>query len=285
MKNLYLKFAFVISMILTIIACKEDDINPLTEYGGGESLVAFRNTTKQLGVTEDETTNYIDIVVDASTVVSNDRALTIQVNAEETTATPDMYSIVAATEMVPGDSHNGAVRVLGSYDAVPLGETFKLVLDLVSIEGGGIISESKNRFVVNIVKLCPVADDFMTGDYLMYTGSPCVYGDCFGDPQTVEIVNVGGTQRQFSANYLAQFGIGQPDMDFVFDLVCNELVVQDGQNTFLACTDIGLTIGTPDTPGVYNSSDDTFFELKFKDNIDGDCDAPPVEASVIFEKL
>jgi len=113
----------------------------------------------------------------------------------------------------------------------------------------------------------------------------------FGDPATVEIVNVSDTERSITVKYLANLDVGdvQPTMTFNFTLNCDGTVtVADDQDTNYNCggPNVALGQGTA-APTSYDMTDDSTIDIRFiEDQGSAMCvNAPLTEVVIRLTKL
>ncbi|MEM6720139.1 MAG: fibronectin type III domain-containing protein [Bacteroidota bacterium] len=113
----------------------------------------------------------------------------------------------------------------------------------------------------------------------------------FGDPATVEIVNVSDTERSITVKYLANLDVTnmQPTMTFNFTLNCDGTVtVAEDQDTNFECggPNVALGQGTA-TPASYNSVDDTTIDIRFVEDVGSAMcvNAPLTEVVIRLTKL
>ncbi|QHI38821.1 hypothetical protein IMCC3317_42210 [Kordia antarctica] len=113
----------------------------------------------------------------------------------------------------------------------------------------------------------------------------------FGDPATVEIVNVSDTERSITVKYLANLDIAgtQPTMTFNFTLNCDGTVsVANDQDTNFNCGGDNVLLGLgAATPTSFNMVDDTTIDIRFiEDTSSVTCtNAPMTEVVIRLTKL
>lgn len=182
-------------------------------------------------------------------------------------------------------------------DAIFGGDTFTTRLAVNLTDGrvfsvnnaGGIITggffNSPFQYVTPVV--CPVGPDEFIGDYTVVNNSPGVLGfNVFAEGGTVTMV-AGETSvdRNFDFIYLPDAGVGQPADTFLYQLVCNQVIVPPNQSTNLTCG-TGLTIGPAPSGdvGSYTTGDDSVFTIIFTDNVQSDCGEGPMDVMATFTK-
>lgn len=138
---------------------------------------------------------------------------------------------------------------------------------------------------------CLYDTKLFTGAYQMsYVEAPTgAFGATFGDEPplvTLEPLEGSKTRRKFKAVYLPQLGLGNDPMDFIIDLVCDKIVVNDNMAAGLACAS-GITIGsTKEKVSTFNVADDSTLIIHFTEfQKDGGCEAPPAVISIQLKKI
>ncbi|MGB0788402.1 MAG: hypothetical protein ACPGQR_02585 [Marinirhabdus sp.] len=197
-------------------------------------------------------------------------------------------------QITAGDFYN-AFNLMS--DDIFGGDTFTTRLALNLTDGrvysvdnaGGIITggffDSPYQYSTPVV--CPVEDDEFVGNYTVVSQTLGVLDyEVFDDEGVFELM-LGETSvdRTFDYVYLIDAGVGQGPVDFMFQLVCNTIVVPPGQNSGLQCSS-GLIIGPAPSGGLgsYTTGDDTTFMLLFTDNSDSDCGEAPKDVEAVFVK-
>ncbi|MFK7750426.1 MAG: fibronectin type III domain-containing protein [Kordia sp.] len=108
----------------------------------------------------------------------------------------------------------------------------------------------------------------------------------FGDPATVDIVNVSDTERSITVKYLSNLDVTgtQPTMTFNFTLNCDGTVtVTDDQDTNFNCGGANVLLGQGTaTPTSYNMVDDTTIDIRFvEDTGSAMCTNAPLSEVII----
>jgi len=204
-------------------------------------------------------------------------------------------------------------------EAIFGGDTFttRLVLNLTdgrvfsTDNAGGIITGGffASPFQYTTPVVCPVEEEFFTGDYNLEQITPTIFGYDTFDPDgggiIVELFNadqavdgdgngilaepgdaegMSSTQRAFDADYIAALGFGNT-LTYVMDFVCNDVFFPVSQNTGLTCTGGSLTLGPPTVdPAMYNFEDDSTFNFIFVDDEADDCGQGAPNVEVKFTK-
>ncbi len=150
--------------------------------------------------------------------------------------------------------------------------TTRLVLNLIdgrsftNTDANGNIASgsffrSPFRYITPVV--CPIGETEFIGEYVI-TNVVQADGDNLFSEGGIVLLEGGETsvERSFTAVVLGDLGLGQPATPFVFQLVCNEVIVADDQGTNLGCGG-SLTLGPPidGINGTYATGDDSTFEI------------------------
>ena len=137
-------------------------------------------------------------------------------------------------------------------------------------------------FTFNGTLTCPLPDADFSGEYaLSYVGDAT---EGFGIPfpeGTVTIKTIPGssTMRSFNLLYAPGQGGGFAVADFVFDFVCENVIVSDF-STGLACSagDISIVQGAPSAFDLTNDNEIILNIIEF--NTDGGCGIPPTPKTI-----
>uniref|UniRef100_UPI00404A89F5 hypothetical protein n=1 Tax=Flavobacterium sp. TaxID=239 RepID=UPI00404A89F5 len=276
MKKLILKSIFL-SFAAFLIGCQEDD--KVFNADGNETAYFFSSSIVSFPVSQDS--NSVDVSVGVTTRSSSSRTYSVAVNAEKTTATPDMYSIDNASLVIDANSFNGVMSITSNLDVLPEGETFALVLDLVATNGYPM--PSKDQVTISIFKSCPVPATSFVGSYLIAELTPYVDGPTLDDGSVVTVTAIAGSDlgRTFMTKNYPNYCT--PLRAFNFDLVCGDVIVRAEQPSTCACTAAGLFFGPATEPSTFDVNDDSYFELTFTNDVTGDCSAA-VQTTYSFTK-
>ncbi|WP_424989135.1 hypothetical protein [Flagellimonas sp.] len=150
-------------------------------------------------------------------------------------------------------------------DAFFGGDQFTIRFELVLTDGRrfsfddntGTITGSffSSPFLYTINVVCAVEEGLYTGTYTLTQDTPGVFPTTFQEGN-VEVTATSSTGRSIALIGYPQFG-GFP-LDFAFDLICNEVVVQE--------LDTGLTCTTGEPGLVYQAADDLTVEYNGQDD-------------------
>lgn len=162
----YFKIASLFLFAGLIASC-EDESKDILNPDGPQARVGFVDTTPNVPSFEDPALEFTYILeVGVTNRVNYDRAVTLQLNQELSTATPDQYTIDApSTYIIPAGQFTTSIKIIGHYDALEQGVKETLVFDLVSVQGQTSVEPLQTRSTVSIFRACPVVRDEFLGDY------------------------------------------------------------------------------------------------------------------------
>lgn len=129
----------------TFISCSEDDSNDI-----GNTSYLFLSTTTNLPVFEGQVSS-VDVKVGVTTKSDVDRVFSIEVDMDESTATPDQYSIPTTEVTIPAGSYSSTFKIFGNYDQLPVDETRTVVLKIK--DGVGAVG-GKSVNTVSLFRAC-----------------------------------------------------------------------------------------------------------------------------------
>ena len=281
MKNFLLKFSVAILFVTALSGCEEDVV--VWDSVNGGSISAFRTNIVDLPVS-DVGASFVDVTVDVTTVSDVDRAIALNVEATST-ATASQYSIDQATLIVPAGSYNGLIKInAGAFEAIPEGQTVKVVLTLTSVSESTVVA-TKSKVTVNIFRGCALTPGFLVGDYLLEEITPLVDGPTLesGTVRTISADPNNKFNRTFTTytfpNYCASSRV-----TFKFSLICGEVVIPAGNTGNCVCTSgAPYVFGSPITKGTYDPTDDSVVYLTFANDVTGNC-GPVVETTYKLTK-
>lgn len=283
MKTIYLKGLFLL-LIAALMSC-DDTEQTIFDNENGTSLVSFTDDTSNLEVIKDDE-GEVSIEIGVSTVSDQDRTVTVQVDEDRSTANPENYEIVNPQVTIPAGEYVSDLVVRGIDNSVEL-QRESIVLTFSAAEAD-LLSESSHS--ISIFEICPIEPDAFAGEYQLEQLTPINPDDgvLVFENQTVTLSPVEGasTKRSFEAVYLEALGIDQPATEVVFDLVCDEVLVDEALETGLGCGDGTITLGPGNVPASFNLLDDSSFELTLTEYVtDGGCGAAPYQVTFSLTKV
>lgn len=149
---------FIITLLafVALVGCSAED---QAKYDESQAFVAFKSNLYDLKVPINSS-NTVDLVLQASNKVSTARTYNVEIIAAETDANPATYSF-PATFTIPADSYTGVLTVTGTDNSLVDANVKKLTLKITGF--GGNESFDKDIVVVNIVEFCAVDINAFTG--------------------------------------------------------------------------------------------------------------------------
>ncbi|SDG41804.1 hypothetical protein [Psychroflexus sediminis] len=205
-----MKKILIILGFIGLISCEQ---NADPDIYQSESLTYFtESTSANYFVAPGQSEYRIQVgVTDASDV---DREFTVSVNEEETTASPNAYSLENTFTIEAGE-YIGEVVVNGNFDNVVDGES--IVIDLVEINGSSI-ADFDNQFELTFFRFCEYSQASLVGEWTLNSE--------FWD--TSYTVNIVAGEDEFT--YIAQDLYGPTGFPNTQDIIIN--VVQIDDTTF-----------------------------------------------------
>ena len=279
------KIIYLLIATVVFVSCDETE-SPV--FTGDKTLVYFAQNSVILDVVIDETGS-VEVPVNTTTLQDQDINVNIELVEDQTTANDENFSFENSA-VIPAGEYFGSFTVDGvdqSVETEPELITFR-------ITGADGFNFEETLVEVSIKQICPLDDgvDFL-GDYTLEQQTPIhpANGVLSFENQTVTLVNDGeteaSTRRAFEAVWIAGAGIGQPASLVSFDLSCNNVVMDDGIDTFLTCDgESNITLGRAETTGNYDESDDSSFTLILAEYVeDGGCGvSTPLETEFLLTK-
>lgn len=260
------KVLFLLSSIIFFSSCSETE-PVIYDPNNSQALVYFSRTNANLAI-EIDATGQLVLPINVSTLSTEDRTVTVEVDVDRSTADTQNYT-VATSVVIPAGEYFGNL-VIDGVDVTAETTPELLFLDIVSFSDATAVI-SPTTLEVSVFQFCPIAPGLFTGGYLMEELTPYVDGPTLNDGEVVTLVATSETGRRFATkNYPDYCGT---NMNFSFSLVCGEVIVAANQRSTCACTADGLFFGPATTPSTYDINDDTVFELTFTNDVTGDCSA------------
>ena len=242
----------------------------------GQSLVYFGIENSNLAI-EIGGTGEVVIPINVSTLSTEDRTVSVEL-LDVSTADPVNYSY-SPTVLIPAGEYSADLVISGTdITAETTPET--LVFKISNFSGANAVLGSKNH-EVSVFQFCPIPQDKFVGNYLIEETTPFVDGPTLSNNTVVAVQFVSQTQRKFSTKNYPNYC--QPFMTFNFNLVCNEVIVPNGQRSTCGCTAAGLFFGPSIISSTYNVSDDSIFYITFSNDNTENC-GPVSQTTYKFTK-
>lgn len=262
----------ILLLSLIVFSCGDHE-DVIYDPSTSTTFAFFNSQSTALEVLINESAS-AEITVGASTLSSTDRTLTLAIDEELTTASPDMYSF-STSVTIPANEYFGSFTVTAIDNGLTV-DPVNLVLRIESVSDGGDVSSAVHS--ISMVETCPVASDFAVGTYTLTHVSGGVaaagFAPALGDGVDVELVNgESSTERIFNVKCYPSFGFSNPAADFSFNLVCEAVVangIVPGQASGVGCGG-SITFGPGDMNGSYDVSDDSVITLIFNEDTENIC--------------
>ncbi|WP_291867187.1 hypothetical protein [Maribacter sp.] len=182
---------------------------------------------------------------------------------EETTAGADTYTV--GSIVVPANSYTGTLTIEGVDNNLTT-EPKALVVQVsksADLVGAG-------NLTISIFQVCPVDETLFTGMYLIEQVSTFLAGSTLSHNTVVELKR-DGLARSFETFNFPNFC--STTNTFVFNLVCNEIVVPFQFNN-CNCGDGVDYFGPAEVNAIYSLDNDEVFEVVFSDDTKLNCGIP-----------
>ena len=244
------KVLFLLSSIIFFSSCSETE-PVIYDPNNSQALVYFSRTNANLAI-EIDATGQLVLPINVSTLSTEDRTVTVEVDVDRSTADTQNYT-VATSVVIPAGEYFGNL-VIDGVDVTAETTPELLFLDIVSFSDATAVI-SPTTLEVSVFQFCPIAPGLFTGGYLMEELTPYVDGPTLNDGEVVTLVATSETGRRFATkNYPDYCGT---NMNFNFSLVCGEVIVAANQRSTCACSADGLFFGPATTPSTYDINDVT----------------------------
>lgn len=264
-------------------SCGDEEV-VIFDVDNGQTLGAVTNGAEQTLPVPDTGDTAI-IRVGVTTVSNTDRAVSISVNQELTTAAPAEYTIDPASLVIPAGEYEAEIRIDANFDAIPETGVTSLVVNIDDIQGADIL-EGQLTHQVNFFRFCPFQNGAtFTGDYQLEMLATGIF-----DSETlangVVSVSQGATVADRSFSVVPYPGLGTFDpFTFSFSLICGEVVVVPVESIGVGCGG-GNAVGPSATVvSTYDETDDSEFIINFVDDVRAQCQGVSYEVSFRLTKI
>jgi hypothetical protein len=257
------KIVLLLTSVL-VLSCN-DNQPPIYDGVNGQTLVYFENSTSNLPI-EIDADGSVTIPINASTISTVDRTVTVELVTDDSTADPQNYSF-SPTVVIPAGSYTGNLVVNGTD--VTAETDIELLVFKIKDFSDAKASKSSLNHQVSVFQFCPIPEDKFVGNYLIEETTPFVDGPTLSHNTVVNVQRISETERKFSTRNYPNYCT--PFRDFFFNLVCNNVVVLDDQQSTCNCTAAGLFFGPATTASIYDVNDDSVFFLTFTNDKTADC--------------
>ncbi|UZH54266.1 hypothetical protein JRG66_09680 [Salinimicrobium tongyeongense] len=158
MKNKIFKLSTLVLLAVAFVGCEEDPL--IYDVNNGQTLAEFSSSSGSIPVAEEGGSTTVEVAV--STRSSSDRSIEVEIDEENTTATPDQYEI--SNLVIPANSFVGTITITADFDAIPETGSSVLALDLVGIEGSDA-SITLGEYEVEMFRWCTTTLDEYVGTW------------------------------------------------------------------------------------------------------------------------
>lgn len=284
MKNIFK--LFLVSLIFT--AC--EDVEP-TLYNGTQddpTLLSFSSSAVNLPV-ERDASGTLTLVLNSSTVSSVDRVYTLDIDEENSTADPAIYTF-PSTITIPAGSYQGTAVV--TAQDINVDETVEtIVFSITDLQGASMDAEI---ITISIFEVCLVNAPFV-GQYTVEQvnsglniadGGAEIFGDDNGVLPIVTIEQGASEfERTITFDAYPEAGSGFT-IDWTFSLACGVTNLTSTFDLGIGCTSPNTLKFAPGTAGgMYDADSDESFSLVITENPTSDCGGSPRQTNLIFTKV
>jgi len=211
------KYFKITSLVLftALFASCGDESKDILDVDSNKALVSFVNGESNLPAFEDPSLEYtLEVEVGVTNRVNYDRVVTLAINEELTTATPDQYSIDASSLIIPAGQFVSKIKIKANYDVIEAGAVETLVFDLVSVQDQTNIDPLASRTTINLFQACPIVRDEFIGTY-----------DAFQDGDTYTVnVTAGDAANELTLSNVENISPSSRTTIFINDDVANPQV-------------------------------------------------------------
>ncbi|MES2484793.1 MAG: DUF1735 domain-containing protein, partial [Bacteroidota bacterium] len=226
-KNIY-KFGILSILGLSLLtSCEEDKV--VFDNVNGQTMLSFATSSQNIGFGPAEGEDVGYVTVNATTVSTQDRVFTVEVDETSTAIAGSEYTIDQSTVFIPAGEYVGQIKINGNFNELSEGENKLIVLNITT-DGGYTVDKDVNT--ITIFRSCPVPADYFVGNYLLEQvteqgADGPVLEDGVVRAVTVDPANPKG--RIFSSYNFPNF-CSTARNPFKFLLNCGQIVA-DGTNT------------------------------------------------------
>ncbi len=267
--------SFILGCVL-LVSCEQEKLI----FNESQTFVKF-GVVDDLSLPIGESAS-IEVSITVSSVSASERTIPVEVIQDETTLESTSYTL--GSIVVPANSYEGMLKI-DVQDEGELADIRVLALQVpISAEFSGL----NDKLSFSIIQTCPVDITSFVGMYRIKQTTPFLkapWGDggtAFSDDVVVEVIAISETRRKFNVIVTPKF-CGWNQVDFLFDLVCNKIIVPTQSNA-CHCGDGNEWFVAAQSPSAYDVNDDSEFTLVFTEGAQGECGYFPAQTSVTFTK-
>lgn len=269
-------FTYAIAFSAIFLSCNEDDAILFNPDNVQDTILNVATSTSEtqafLNIDVNETAS-VDIMLQSSTRLSQDRSFSVTIVEEETDADPIYYNLPSSI-VIPANEFIGTLTIDGQD---PVGDIISQTLTIDISDG-----TFTERFVVNVSVLGPFAGSFQL-DVVegVFPGFGATGSYASGGLVNIEFISEE-ERRITDLCYLVDLGTfcGPFDFNVVGDQIVVPLQAPGGG---VGCGAAILSQSFPDDQATVDVNDDSVFQIIFQDNVDnaGQCDVD--DYRVVFQ--
>lgn len=274
-------------LLLALIVTSCEDVEPTIFNGNDTSngtFLSFSRTRTSLPI-ERDATGTLDITLNVSTLSNAPRTYNVEVVTEAAVpADPATYTVPESVT-IPAGSYQGTLTITGVDNGL-VDATRKTFF--IKLTDASITNESMDANLVEILvyEVCALQAPF-TGLYDMEQTTPGF--DPAGGIASFEegevMLSIGDSpyDRVFNGNPYP--GFSSPT-EVILSFACDYVNLGAPIDTGIGCTGEPSIIFEPTTsPSMYDTTDDSVFEVTFTENAGGGCGVAPAQTTLRFTKV
>lgn len=274
-------------LLLALIVTSCEDVEPTIFNGNDTSnstFLSFSRTRTSLPI-ERDATGTLNVTLNASTISNADRVYSVDVITEAAVpADPATYS-VPGTVTIPAGSYQGTLTITGVDDGL-VDATRKTFF--IKLADSSITNENMDANLVEILvyEVCALQAPF-TGLYELDQITPG-----FAPAGGITSFKEGEVMLSIGDSPYDRVFLGEPYPGFssstevILSFACDFVNLGAPINTGIGCEGEPDIIFEPtDSPSMYDTTDDSEFEVTFTENAGGGCGVAPAQTTLRFTKV
>lgn len=294
-------------------SCDEEAVGPIT--GVGDSFVKFKYEGSQFkkvqSIAGAQTIRLGMIYREANSDASQAETVAVTLNVDNTKVNaynaangtnyvpldPAAVTIPSTVTLAPGETYGWVDAVFNDANTLDACSAYAMGIGVV-VSGGNYLVRSAGMEAIPVFEVQLPSDlvftpkseaaSFFVGSYSL---EMVIDNNGFGTTflaQTVDVVATAANERGFEVNYLEGLGIGQPNMNFLFQFVeANStpfVRAGDDMGANLGCGGPGIVLDGSDDQVLCYSGDDSI-EIVYKDFALPECGvAIPIDGRIKLTK-
>lgn len=157
MKKLLYKSFMILSLVLVLVSCEENEIPIIDE--SYPTLAQFNKTTLVIPTPEEGSSREVEVIV--STVSSMERTVNLSIDPEST-ASSDQYTI--SDLVIPANSYTGTFTISGNFNSLPESGSSNLIIKIEDVNGEDTLIE-KGTLNVEFFRQCDIIVEEYVGTW------------------------------------------------------------------------------------------------------------------------